>query len=594
MVLRRGTRRLRHLSAGSVALLVAIGLVEVVGARWVLDRAHQRANAFGVQWTEGSASLFRGVTLREIRFTRNAGRWTVSGEIDRAELSLRELMLGGTLRVHARHASVTVVRATGTEDPGGSSVRRGEAGRALRIDVYAWTIEGLAPGAVATGNGLRIEHGRDGWQVSSSRVESGRFQASGVELSGRFGAMETGSCLALEGAMRSWSVDGETETLSGGPLRFRPTVHDGYGVLGAGTRSWAVGLRAGRCRAVVVGAAGWSRPVARWLVGVGVQAPWQELAGCVAALPAESGRMLAGLEPVGDVELGVGLVVAVGGGPLFRRDAELRRLGGSGLRVRGVGCASGAAHPACVLLDNGGEVAWRLPADAEARLLRVPSRKERAAGAQGPVSTVQGRWVAWSKLPAYVRELLREGEDPAIGQHPGVELSRYERIVERSLREGRVVAGGSTVAMQLARNLFLGMDRTVARKLAEMVVALVWTARVAEEELLEVYANVVEWGDGVHGIAAAARLHLGVAPEALTVVQAAWLVSILPAPRTLGALGEAGRVRAEHRWRVEELLLRWMDGQAEWTAEQRALRELLRTAEALQVREGAADQPQTR
>jgi len=112
---------------------------------------------------------------------------------------------------------------------------------------------------------------------------------------------------------------------------------------------------------------------------------------------------------------------------------------------------------------------------------------------------------------------------------------RAERLA-RQRRQGRQppvakVVGGSTITQQLAKNLFLSGERTVARKAQELVLALMLEALLPKERLLEIYLNNVEWGEGVFGAQAAAQRYYRVDAAQLSPLQAARLAVMLPAPK---------------------------------------------------------------
>lgn len=143
-------------------------------------------------------------------------------------------------------------------------------------------------------------------------------------------------------------------------------------------------------------------------------------------------------------------------------------------------------------------------------------------------------------------------EDGEFYRHQGVNWLSLLRAVERNLRERDIVIGGSTIPMQLAKNVFLDNRRIVARKVQELgLVALGNLAgAVSRDRLLEVYLNVIEFGPGVWGIADAADHYFNTTPDRLSVPQAVWLASIIQSPRRLSSHAVRGR--------VPEAWLAWM------------------------------------
>jgi monofunctional glycosyltransferase len=103
--------------------------------------------------------------------------------------------------------------------------------------------------------------------------------------------------------------------------------------------------------------------------------------------------------------------------------------------------------------------------------------------------------------------------------------------MDKNERQGKVVAGASTISQQLAKNLFLSGDRTWLRKAQEAAITGMLEHAMSKRRILELYLNFAEWGAGVFGAEAAARHHFGLPAQALDAEQAAWLAAILPSPR---------------------------------------------------------------
>ncbi len=152
--------------------------------------------------------------------------------------------------------------------------------------------------------------------------------------------------------------------------------------------------------------------------------------------------------------------------------------------------------------------------------------------AAGRPITLERRWVDLDAVsPALVRAVLA-AEDTRFLTHHGVDLEALRRAWEYNTRwQGRRLRGAGTVTMQAARNVFLWQGRSYLRKGLEVYFAtlidLVWGKR----RVLEVYLNVIEWGDGVYGVEAAARRYFGVPAARLAPREAALLAAALPAPR---------------------------------------------------------------
>ena len=139
--------------------------------------------------------------------------------------------------------------------------------------------------------------------------------------------------------------------------------------------------------------------------------------------------------------------------------------------------------------------------------------------------------VALANVAPHAVAAVLVSEDARFHQHGGVDWVEVRSVVNEALEERRLGRGASTLTQQLAKNLYLSTDRSLLRKARELVLARRLEAELGKQRILALYVNVVEWGDGVYGIEAAAREHFGTSARELTVAQGAMLAGMLPAPR---------------------------------------------------------------
>lgn len=166
------------------------------------------------------------------------------------------------------------------------------------------------------------------------------------------------------------------------------------------------------------------------------------------------------------------------------------------------------------------------------------------------------RFVPYEEIaPAFIGAVIT-AEDGEFFRHNGVNWRALTYAAQRNLLEGEIVVGGSTIPMQLAKNVFLDGDRVIARKLQELgFVALAnLSEAVSRERILEIYLNVIEFGPAVYGIAEAASHYFGTTPANLTVEQSVWLASIIRSPRFLSRHAEAGNVPPYWLERMEGIM----------------------------------------
>ncbi len=142
------------------------------------------------------------------------------------------------------------------------------------------------------------------------------------------------------------------------------------------------------------------------------------------------------------------------------------------------------------------------------------------------------RWVPYNRISVHLKRAVVAAEDDKFMDHAGFDWEAIQKAHEKNVREGEIIAGASTITQQLAKNLFLPADRTWWRKAQEAVITAMLEGVLTKRRILEIYLNVVEWGDGVFGAEAAAHYHYGVPAAALTPPQAARLAVMLPSPRS--------------------------------------------------------------
>ena len=154
--------------------------------------------------------------------------------------------------------------------------------------------------------------------------------------------------------------------------------------------------------------------------------------------------------------------------------------------------------------------------------------------AKKPEAKLRHAWVPYERISAHLKRAVIAAEDSRFIEHEGFDWEAIEKAIEKNRRKGRVVAGASTISQQLAKNLFLSADRTPWRKGQEAIITVMIEQVMSKRRILEVYLNVIEWGDGVFGAEAAARYHFGVPAAQLSPEQAARLAAMVPSPRRYG------------------------------------------------------------
>jgi len=148
-----------------------------------------------------------------------------------------------------------------------------------------------------------------------------------------------------------------------------------------------------------------------------------------------------------------------------------------------------------------------------------------------PGARLKRQWVDYAGISNHLKRALIVSEDDLFVHHEGFDWDGMQKALEKNRLRGKVVAGGSTISQQLAKNLFLTPSKTPWRKAQEALVTLMIEALWSKQRIFEVYLNVIEWGNGVFGAEAAARHYYGVTAAQLSAEQAARLAAMVPSPR---------------------------------------------------------------
>jgi len=143
------------------------------------------------------------------------------------------------------------------------------------------------------------------------------------------------------------------------------------------------------------------------------------------------------------------------------------------------------------------------------------------------------RWMTYGRVSPNLTRAVLVAEDDLFWQHEGLDLDQLQESLAQDWARGRLTRGGSTITQQLAKNLYLSPSKNPLRKLRELVIARRLEVELKKARILELYLNVIEWGDGIYGAEAAARAYFGVSASELSPQQAALLAAAIVNPRLL-------------------------------------------------------------
>jgi monofunctional biosynthetic peptidoglycan transglycosylase len=153
------------------------------------------------------------------------------------------------------------------------------------------------------------------------------------------------------------------------------------------------------------------------------------------------------------------------------------------------------------------------------------------------------RWVRYERISNHLRRAVLVAEDSAFWQHDGVDIEQIKESIEQSLEQGRQLRGGSTITQQLAKNLYLSPSRNPVRKVRELLITRKLEASLSKRRILELYLNVIEWGDGIYGAEAASRTYFGKSAAGLSASEAALLAGAIINPRVHNPARPTTRLR---------------------------------------------------
>ena len=150
---------------------------------------------------------------------------------------------------------------------------------------------------------------------------------------------------------------------------------------------------------------------------------------------------------------------------------------------------------------------------------------------KNPKARLQHKWIDYKYISNNLKRALIAAEDAKFVDHEGFDWDGIQKAYEKNMARGKIVAGGSTISQQLAKNLFLSTKRTPWRKAEETLITLMLEAMMDKQRIFDIYLNTIEWGNGIFGAEAASRHYFQVSASQLLPEQAAMLAAMVPNPR---------------------------------------------------------------
>jgi monofunctional biosynthetic peptidoglycan transglycosylase len=177
----------------------------------------------------------------------------------------------------------------------------------------------------------------------------------------------------------------------------------------------------------------------------------------------------------------------------------------------------------------------------------------REARAKGVEPRRVQRWASYGRISGHLKRAVLVAEDSGFWQHEGIDFEQMRESIEVNLERLEFARGGSTITQQLAKNLYLSPSKNPIRKVREILIARRLEAELPKQRILELYLNLIEWGDGIYGAEAAARTYFGKSAADLAPAEAALLAGAIVNPRVLTPGHPTARLR-----RRQQMILRRM------------------------------------
>ena len=219
-------------------------------------------------------------------------------------------------------------------------------------------------------------------------------------------------------------------------------------------------------------------------------------------------------------------------------------------RVLAIALALGFAAVAYAYLSLPDVRVLRAQNPASTAFMRL---REQEAHAQGKPIAMEQHWVPYSRISQNLKRAVIVTEDGAFWQHEGVDYVQLRDAMEVNWERGEFARGASTITQQLAKNLYLSPDKNPMRKVKELLITRRLEVELSKQRILEIYLNVIEWGDGVWGAEAAARRYFHKPAAALDASESALLAAAIANPHIMDPGHPSARLR-----RRQQMIMRRM------------------------------------
>ena len=166
---------------------------------------------------------------------------------------------------------------------------------------------------------------------------------------------------------------------------------------------------------------------------------------------------------------------------------------------------------------------------------------------------IRQKWIELKAIPKLLQETVRITEDASFYQHKGIDFVELKAAIKKNWQKGEYARGASTITQQLAKNLYLSTDKSIIRKIEELLIALRLEKDLSKDRIFELYLNVIEWGPGIFGVEMAAEHHFNKPVGQLSLEEIVRLVAIIPQPLKIKPTENSDSLKWKARWILDAL-----------------------------------------
>jgi monofunctional biosynthetic peptidoglycan transglycosylase len=167
---------------------------------------------------------------------------------------------------------------------------------------------------------------------------------------------------------------------------------------------------------------------------------------------------------------------------------------------------------------------------------------------------IRQQWVSFDQIPKLLKDTIRVTEDAAFYQHGGVDLNELKAAIRKNWQKGEYVRGASTISQQLAKNLYLTTDKSIIRKIKELLITWRLEKQLSKNRIFDLYLNVIEFGPGLFGVQAASRHYFGKDVSRLNLEEMVRLTTVIPKPLKETPIRNSRWVKWKAGWILDTLL----------------------------------------